>query len=356
MKVRRIVAIGDLHLEGRLSAFIEDHDAFVINEVRLVIQSAARSGYNIVALLGDLWQGYTASTQAYEKLIALFREFPDLLFLVYGGNHDVDTQAEEFTHSLSLLSAMTELDMLPNVACAIREPLDLWENSPNPVRLLPWPLTDTRPDALNFIHLETLGSVTDSGRPSPASFDPDDLCVSGHLHTKQRTRNTYFPGTLYQTTFGEKQEKFYLLIDWTGKRKTSTFTFVPHSPAYVLHNRVVDSIEAYEALCEEVSSAPEGHLYKVFVNSKSVLLPVNAFGKLPQVVRTNPYSTKQELKALVKDELSLDDASPLSEVDLNSFFNDWMQSNDVLPHVQDKAVALLNTLIEKSHGAIDSHS
>lgn len=349
--LRRIVGIGDLHLDGGLAPYLEDANSVVIDEVRTIIQTNLPKGFRTYALLGDVFNAevpkWTPNQNGYELLLKLFAEFPQCLFLVIGGNHDTDTTDVEGCHALSLLQTMYDFGYLKNVIVASRDPLVVGDDQK--VKLLPWPHTDTEEDCLNIVHSEYQGSKRDNGRvvDEGLKVPKGHLILGGHLHTKQKVGSFYCPGTVYQTNFGEPPEKFYARIGWTGDLSTSKVAFVPHHPRFTLKNAVINSLEEYEAFCEMAREAGDNTLFKVFVNSRSVLLPVNAFAGLHTVVKTNAFQTETELTAVMQDELGLEGCDA-HQVEVGDALQDWMNRNDIQPELQRRSHDMLARLFNQS--------
>lgn len=349
--LRRIVGIGDLHLDGGLAPYLEDANEVVIDEVRTIIQDNLPKGFRTFALLGDLFDSevprWSPTQNGYELLFRLFAEFPQCLFLVVGGNHDTDTTDPEGCHSLSLMQTMYDLGMFKNVVVAARDPLVIGDGDER-VKLLPWPHLDTEADCLNIVHNEYHGSVRDNGRAveEGTKVPKGHLILGGHLHTKQKVGSFYCPGTVYQTTFGEQPDKFYARVGWTGDVATSKVVFVPHAPRFTLKNAVINSLEEYEAFCDMAREAGDMTLFKVFVNSRSVLLPVNAFAGLTNVVKTNPFQTETELTAVMQDELGLEGCDA-HHIEVGDALQDWMNRNDIQPELQRRSHDMLARLFNQ---------
>jgi hypothetical protein len=348
-KPLKIVGIGDLHLDGKMASHVPEYNRVCIDEVRAIIDTEYRKGFKIFALLGDVFDTEVPSTNGdtggYRLLVKLFTEFHYVSFLVIGGNHDVDSQSTEYSHSLSLLQTLVDTGCLPNVTVAIRDPLEVYQETGTPVLLLPWPHEEAREGSCNLMHTEFAGCTRDNGQPTKVKTPvPEHFCVIGHLHTAQNTLDVHWPGTLNQKNFGEGVDKRYMKVWWTGDKRTTKVEYVRHAPSYILRNVVINSLEEYEAFVVEAKAAPESTLFKVFVNSRQVLLPVNAFAGLPSVVKHNHFQSKAELNAGLAGDLHLED-SQRQHVDLVGSYQDWMRRNDVDPAVGSRSLELLESFI-----------
>lgn len=330
----RVAGIGDLHLDGRLSKFIPDLNVVIMEEVRSVVAKAVAKGCQVIILYGDIGDKPKLSDQAHQLLCELFLAFPQIKFLVLKGNHDVESDAKT---GLDLLRFLSRARMLPNVQVALK-PRVIFGNTDYPINMLPWPHTETKKGMLNVLHVETAGSVMDSGRgvDSHAPVIADKLfCVAGHLHTNQIAGSVNFSGTLYQTAFGEKEEKFWHLIDLRSKKVIS----VPHKPKYTLRNIVVKTQEDLKLIPDDPHI-----LCKLFIAS-NVAVPSEAFDKFPNVVKHNNFQTKQELEALVMEDFVIDDVSGTVNFDIGVALEDWMASENITASLRKKVLSLNKKLI-----------
>lgn len=315
------LGIGDLHLDGRLTKYIPDLNKVIVTEVRLVIDKGIELGVETIIFYGDIGDKPNLSYESHRLLLNLFLEYSHLQFFVIGGNHDFQ---DSKTNGLQLLGWVTK-NLMPNVIVTTK-PLTVREDTDYPIRLLPWPSVDVLDGALNVLHIETSGSVMDSGRPcGDAASIPENLfCVAGHLHTNHKAKNVNFSGTLYQTAFGEKEDKFYHIIDLARKRVKS----VSHIPKYKLRNLVI-------ATQEDLDNIPKDPnvLCKLFIKSK-VAVPIELLDRYPNVVKHNKFSSKAELEALVMEDFVLDDVSGASKFDMSTVLTDWMESEGVNKKLQ----------------------
>lgn len=293
------VGVGDLHLDGKLSKFIPDFNHVIMNEVRTgPIRHAVRNGIPIVIFYGDICDVPRMSAEATELLLDLFYDHPSLRFILMTGNHDTESTG---VHSLRVLKKMVSRKALNNVRI-IDKPTTLFKNSDTPVRILPWPSFDVDKSCLNVLHVEVNGSQWDHGKAVESERSTSAVCVSGHLHTKQKIRNTNYCGTLYQTSFGEKPDKYFHVVSWDSGSKPE-IELVPHKPVYTLHNLIITSEEDLS----KISSSPTD-LYKVFVKADAVLDPESLQGR-DNVVKINSFKSRQELEALIAEDLLMQDTS-----------------------------------------------
>lgn len=341
------VGIGDLHLDGKLRKHIPAYNQLVMDNVYSVLAKAVKLGIRVCFLYGDVCDTPTMSSDALQRLLRLFHEHNNLKFVMVKGNHDTH---DEQTCSLDSIACMAELDMLPNVKVIKDQPVVLFSTTDHPVYVLPWPHKDTRKGHLNVLHVEAMGAKWDTGREVTEGLNTPNLCVIGHIHTAQRVRNMHFSGTLHQTNFGEAKEKYFHEITWTGSVKTSVIKKIRHKPTYLLENVIIKSDDDYQAFLTASQDVDREQpvYYKAFVSTKDLVLPVNAFDKVPNLIRINRFQTKAELKILMTEELELDDVSGQVSFSTDTMFKDWMRQHDVAPDLQERATRKLESLLSKS--------
>lgn len=331
------VGVGDLHLDGKLFKYIPDLNHVIMNEVRSgPVRHAIRNGIPMVVFYGDICDIPSMSSEATELLLDLFYDHPGLRFVLMIGNHDVESTG---VHSLRLLKKMVERRALTNVR-VVDEPTTLFANSDTPVRILPWPSFDVDPRCLNVLHIETNGSQWDHGKAVESERTTKSWCVSGHLHTKQvcgPRKNIFYAGTLYQTNFGEKPDKYFHEVSWSPGNKPQV-TLVPHRPQYRLHSVIIESREDLTKILESPTD-----LYRVFVKSGSDLQPEDLSGK-KNVVKVNAFKSRKELESLIADSLLMQDTAEIVN-SLNVF--KALQRYMVRASVPKKLASRANALFEE---------
>lgn len=237
----RFIGIGDLHLSstnghGGFSRFVESSDSYIISEVSSVLAKNEESGIENIIFYGDICDSTRMSYKAHEQLVKLFDEYRDLRFHLILGNHD-KFAVSGLGDSLDLL----RLFKLKNVTIYDKpETVDFGDCK---VRFLSYPFADFKKKELNVCHLDLNGGLTDSGRVIEDKIDPLKFnIVSGHIHTSGKVRNSYYSGTLYQLTFGEKLEgKGYHVIECTGS--DFEVSQIPWTPKYKLQTCTVDQLK-----------------------------------------------------------------------------------------------------------------
>lgn len=344
----KICGIGDLHLDGKLAGDIPKFNDVIGDEVRAVLTRARRNGARLALLYGDICERPRLSDDALRVLLEIFSEFQDMKFIVWKGNHDTLSPSPDEACSLDPLYHMAKTGFLKHVKLVRHTPTDFFTDTDHPIRVLPWPYTDTKKEMLNCLHVEVAGAHWETGRPVDHGFETKHLCVIGHLHKAQKVRRCHYAGTLYQTTFGEPEEKFYHDIDWDGDVSSAKIRLIPHSPRYVLKNAIIRTEDDYAEVCKQVTEAPETTLWKVLINSRKILLPVNAFDKYPTIIKHTPYTTKAELQAALEEDLVIDDRSSTVSSDTQAAFTQWMNEKKIEEAMQKRANDYISNLIRRN--------
>lgn len=312
------IAVGDLHLsdsvgKGGLSKLIEDADKFVADLViDQPMRHAVKSGIKDLVFLGDICEGTRLSYSGQLALARIFRaaKKKGITCWLYLGNHDLFDTDPTIGHSLEVV----QLWGFDNVKI-ITEPTDV-EIGGVECRVLPWPHQTFSKSRLNLAHIDVQGSKTDSGRLN----DKEELNKSeawaliGHIHTSQRVRNSVYPGTLYQTNFGEKPEKFFSVV-----RHDDGFDIelIPVRNVYTLHSVKVESKS-------DLKDLPSGdqHLYKMVIENPKVSPADWAHLKVVKV--TTSKSEAEEL-AIAKHWEKLTKGASI-QISPDEFFEAWLES------------------------------
>ena len=162
------------------------------------------------------------------------------------------------------------------------------------------------------------------------------------FHTKQRVKNVHYSGTLFQTSFGEKPDKYFHHVS-LEEGVAPSIKLVPHVPKYKLGNLVLASREDLDKIEKDPF-----HLYKAFVKAGAGINPED-LAEFPNIVKVNSFTNRGELEALIAEELLMQD----TEVTVNDFsvldaLTRYMQRAAVSDRVAKRTVAALNTIIEKN--------
>lgn len=332
------VGIGDLHLSptsgvGALSKYVPESDRFVCGEVDKVVKWAERKNITNVFLYGDTCCGPRMSYEAIGALSAVITAHPESQFYVILGNHDMFSEDPSDGHALELL----KLFRLPNLKIITKPTRKKIDDAK--VFFLPYPHVDFRADSLNIFHNEVKGSTNDAGR----SFDHEGLTKSkavacgGHLHTAQQVRNTYYSGTLYQTTFGEQLEKYFHHIDFESPEEYE-ITLVPHKAKYTLHNVVIQERA-------DLKLIPTGktELVKLVIQDGADVT-ASDYSQFSNIVVTKPFKSQDELATVLTEDLV---EGQQLVIRTDEFFAAWLEARDVSDKLKARTVKYRRRILEQ---------
>jgi DNA repair exonuclease SbcCD nuclease subunit len=303
-------AIGDLHLD-KLTKYWPNANTLQLNSVRRTVNSSVLKGATQVFLLGDIAEGIRDNTgnamrlsePAQCELLGLLFELDKRIDThIILGNHD---WASEGNHSLSVFIEMQKHGVFKRVR--FYPELDRVKIEGQRVAMMPYPNVEPPKGCeLGFAHYEVSGAVGDNGRAvhSSDTFDWSCPIIQGHLHTRQRVRNHWYPGTLYQTSFGENADKGYALLHMGQKLKVQ---WVKHEPPFKLVNLRVNKREDFKQLTTD-----EHTLFKLFVH-EDVTVPDDLLMKFPNIVNRLAFASEAEAEALEQDEFQTEN----QKIDLN---------------------------------------
>jgi len=328
------VGIGDLHLtdssgRGGLNEYLKGrHDQFVADLViDQPLKYAKKKGIKDIILYGDICENPRMS---YDAQMALARIFDQpFQFHVLLGNHDLFAEDPEVGHSLQLV----ELFKPKNVTVYTKPKTVDFDGQQ--VRFLPWPHKKFDLEALNVAHIDVQGSRTDSGRLN----DKEDLntskatAVIGHIHTRQRVRNSFYSGTLYQTNFGERPEKFFHHITYDDGWVIED---VPVRPVYRLHSVEIESKADLKGI-----PASEFDLVKLIVKTSKVTA---ADYQHLNVVKVKAVNSEAEL-ALARVE-DLKEGSAV-EISTDEFFKHWLSEHPADAALKKQAAKVRREILNR---------
>lgn len=288
------IGIGDLHF-GKLDNLIPDASAKIANCLHRVFGYALNHGVQTIIFYGDVCDTPRLS---YKDQVALYSvilspKYRDLRLRFILGNHDF---SEDGTHSLEVLSLVAK-ECEVNFKVYTQPTVVKIEDER--FKMLPYPFTDTEARCVNVGHFETSGSMRDNGRIIDEGVETEHHGVQGHLHTNHRVRQMHYSGTLYQTNFGETEAKFFHHCKVKGgKLKVNSVAF--KSP-WTLRNLKVNTRSDIDQLEHD-----DTLLYKLFIKTGLDVDIEELTTQFPNIVKTNVYKTKQELKLMVSEGWKLD--------------------------------------------------
>lgn len=295
-------AIGDLHLD-KLTKYWPDANRMQLRAARKTITAARQQGASKVFLLGDIAEGIRdntgnamrlsepAQSEFLSFLLQLDQEIDTFVIL---GNHD---WASEGSHSLQVFLTMQKHGVFKRVR--LYETLEKVKIDGIRCAMMPFP--NVEPPAgsqIAFAHYEVSGAVGDNGRAVHQQEEYKFKCpvIQGHLHTHQRVRNHYYPGTLYQTSFGENADKGYAVFQ-PGDSKLH-YKWIAQGAPFKLVNLRVNQREDFAQLTNDPHT-----LYKLFVH-EDVTVPDNLLTKYPNIVNRLAFASESEAESLEQDEFN----------------------------------------------------
>ncbi len=292
------VAIGDAHFDGNINNLVEDGPHFVYNELRGPCNYAANNGIKHIFMLGDTCNKPRMSYESHTALLRLFDAFPELHFHIILGNHDLYGEDPRAGHSMQLIMKTNRR----NVSVYTKPTKKLIDGCK--VQFLPYPHRSFDPTALNIAHVDVSGAVNDNGRPVKSEDASNAVCVIGHIHTAQQVRRSYYPGTLYQTRYSEKEDKFFALIRFNNT-KDYDIQLRRHDPAVLLRTLIVKTREDLE------QADPDPRiLYRLILQDGAEVSPED-WSHL-NTRQTNTFRTKEDLKAMMNVEHAQGEAIRIS--------------------------------------------
>ena len=280
------VAIGDLHFD-HLRKYWGDEDVNLqLAEIRKPLRYARKHGIPHVVFLGDVSEHGHMPDRYLLPFLDLLREFDDLRIHIIPGNHDVISSEQTALVSANYLQERGFMDHVKVHLHPHSERIDgVW------VSFLPWPHDKPavkerkafkHPPHLCFAHIDRPGALRDNG--SRIKIDGDiedakDAWVIGHIHTSQKVRRNWYPGTLYQCNFGESLPKGFAHV----KARTINYKLqikcelVRNHPAFTLVNlRVANDTDLKELTHDDRIR------YKLHVQ-KGYRLPSNLLQDYPNI-------------------------------------------------------------------------
>ncbi len=284
--------IGDIHLDQLKNIFPSQHIELQLNEVRKPLQYAVELGLNTVIFGGDISHNIRLSYEAQLAFMDMLHEYDGLLDIhIILGNHDVRNME---VHSLQHLTQLCRMKKFRTVR-VYDKPHQLTFDStiinflPYPYSIPPFSLGPT----VNIGHLSVVGAKHDSNKQVSTDWVPDrkkDVWLMGHQHLKQKIGNVWYPGTLYQLSFGEELPKgwIHFNIDTQDNEIDADISWVQNDPAFKLINLPIE----IEKDLDKVGSNPL-HKYKLWLKG-GLVLPPTFLKDHPNVYTIVGYTHKHE--------------------------------------------------------------
>jgi DNA repair exonuclease SbcCD nuclease subunit len=317
VKYCEFVCIGDLHLGafGNIFADMDNPDALVFEAVQQAVDYAKYNGIKTLIFLGDLFDAPEPSQHQVTQLLAFLLTLRDYDVHIITGNHDY----EHISHNaLEIADFVIRAGMLPHVKLYLKPTQTSIDGVP--FCFFPWPHHNrkkfklTGPPSVNIAHVEQTGALTDSGRKIEEGVkldqDSGDAWVIGHLHRRQEIGRIFYPGTLFQKTFGEPLPKGFLHGEAELRKGKLKFKgkWQAIQPPFVLENLRIEAPEDLRQVQAYSTTDRPIKRYKLFIKN-SVALPPTFRVDNPHVVRIDGWKTKQEAEQLEKGNLVLSPAA-----------------------------------------------
>lgn len=300
------VCIGDTHLD-KLTKYWPNANAMQLGAAKQTVIAGLRANATEAFLLGDVSEGIRDSTGNAMRLsepaqCELLKFFFWLDSVINGhvilGNHD---WGSEGVHSLSMFIEMQKHGVFKRLK--FYPELDRVKIAGVKVAMMPYPNVEPpKGTELGFAHYEVSGAVGDNGRAVHSRDKHEWECpiIQGHLHTKQRVRNHWYPGTLYQTSFGETSAKGYATFHM-GKKLDLKWT--RNKPPFSLVNLRVNVPEDFKKLVHDPLT-----LFKLFVH-EDVHVPDKLLTQYPNIVNRLAFASEDEAEALEHEEFQSENGS-----------------------------------------------
>lgn len=313
-------AIGDLHLDKLRDRF-PNHIDLQIASVERALEHCYRRGIQHVFFLGDIGEGkkdftgkLVMSTEAQVALFRLCLKWGKKLTLhFYTGNHDFSDLGS------STLDLFLELSRSKSIRASFYGAETTLRLNDVTVNILPYPCTKPtrKVAALNFAHYEVAGAMSDSGRTVHSEEKHayrDQVFIQGHLHTAQKVRNHYYPGTLYQLNFGERLPKGFAEFKYSAHG--FKYKWVEQEPPFRMLNVRVTKRSDLKTLQRSPLI-----LYKLFIDESVTIKPSDLDGVT--IVNQLTYGSEEEATALEHAEFVMSNQE--LEFDMGSALNDMLK-------------------------------
>ena len=336
------VAIGDLHLDALTKYWPNANNMQAEAAIAAASVAVKKLGAKHIVLLGDIADGIKDSTGAYVRLSELGQDvLLDLLLELQNlapvhvicGNHDFSSTGHT---SLNLFSKMSRNGLFQRVSVHTEPHYKVIDGAK--VAFLPHPhKVSAKAVDLAFAHYEVSGAVSDSGRviKNEERGAKGATYIQGHLHTKQRVRNHFYPGTLYQMSFGESLPKYFGMFH-AHESGVSVKTHLVNPP-FKLINLQVTSLKDLKNL----DTSPTV-LYKLFVH-ESVKVPDSLLADHQNIVNALEYGDEKELVALQEATLNLTESA--IDLSIDQVLPEYLKAQGISTSTIRKALELHQRLL-----------
>lgn len=198
-------------------------------EIRLLTEKLTelvkKEDAEYVVILGDLAHDHAVMhLQAWQSICYMMQELSELTKVYYiVGNHDMlnNTQYLTDNHFFKVFDGMHNIAIIDRPTLVGKTafipyvPNGMFNKAFN--SLLESCSVDVDDVRLVFAHQEFKGCKMGAIESKDGDEWPENypLVVSGHIHEKQHLGNVYYPGSPYQTAFGDNQKKTVEIVTTT---------------------------------------------------------------------------------------------------------------------------------------------
>jgi len=270
-----------------------------------LVESFRSKGVDGVISAGDLWHTKNPTPEEIGAVIRFLLELDTLGVpcIIIPGNHDQQNPTTTVLDHLRPLQGK-----LSNVIL-VNDPkvYDLWGLK---VAVVPGhrnecvsDLVGEDPDIL-VIHADVKGGAYDNGVKSYRGLDLSPYSsipyiALGDFHSRQRINNAAYPGSAYQTKFGEKSlKRGYLLVKWTKSGPKAKPVNIPQD--YPL---ITIEVETQDQLNSRLAEIPPSYTVKVKVK-QGVTIDLGEDKRVTKVETTAVKTDIEIQSATVEDPLS----------------------------------------------------
>ena len=292
------VTMPDLHFDKpRLQAIlgIERAEQLKVSAMKQVYDYARNKGVRHIVYLGDIADQPYLSDYAKQLFGNALLDETELEHHIILGNHDIE---QKEVNSLTFLELFTKRNVMPNIHLYSGHHSVTLDGVD--VEFLSYPYKEPlKKHSLCFAHLERPGALRDNGMPNGGHGEPipdgKNFWVMGHLHTPQELERTVYPGTLYQTTFGEHADKRFchFRCKQVGKDINVKFKSIKVNKPFTLETIKATSIK-------DVAKLDDNTYYRVFY--KGFELPDGWLSEHENVVECKSFEDNAMLTDLLESE------------------------------------------------------
>ncbi len=220
------IIIADIHLslysQDTIISGVSRRLHYLNQTLIQIAEYAKANNIKYITIAGDtLHNKSIIHAIAMSMLLDFLRNYPDLIFIIIDGNHDMSSRSGDG------VSGLKSLDNEPNVIMVHKAMQK--EN----ISFVPWNPKTMKKDIKNakgdylVSHFGLNEAMLNSGISIVSDIGLNDLkhfkhCFIGHYHTPQEVGNVTIPGSIIQLDWSEKgEEKRFIVFDSNTGQKDS---------------------------------------------------------------------------------------------------------------------------------------